>query len=346
MRPLTDLFEASQFSTGLLVGTLALLVTLPAALGLAALFPQQVRRPGLVGPVFALAAVIALDGTLGTDQIVPVPSGVVLGLVMLWVAGAIAARTPAPWLVGALAAVPGAVVLAGQNEGLDTGWVSALMVVGAVVIGTAAADFDRRNARYGLGPLLLFVTVAGIYVTVPDTELMRAIVGVALPLVILAWPYAAASLGAGGAYAAVGILLWIIPIDGIGRAGAIVGAVAAFALLYGEPLGRALARELEGRMRLPRFPVTRPRLVVVGAQLLIVAYATRVAGRVQTGTTALVLAIPAVAAAVAFGVFLVIPERRRRRHRKKRPPSEPVPRPDPFGQLRRGSNGRGDPGLN
>ncbi len=180
MSPLSDLFEASQFSTGLLVGTLAVLVTLPVALGLAALFPKSFRRPGLVGPAFAVSAVMALDGTLGTEEIIAVPSGVGLGLVLLWLAGTIAARTPAPWLVGPLAAVPGAVVLAGENKGLDAGWVPVLMVIGAVIIGATAADFDRRTARFGLGPLLLVVTVCGIYVTVPDTELMRAMVGVAL----------------------------------------------------------------------------------------------------------------------------------------------------------------------
>lgn len=346
MSALTDLFGASQFHTGLLVGTLAVLVALPAALGLAALFPKQLRRPGLVGPIFAASAVLALDGTLGTEEIFPVPSGVVFGLLALWLAGTIAAQTPAPSLIGPIAALPGAVLLAGENAGLDDGWVPVLIVIGTVVIGATAADFDRRTGRFGLGPLLLIITVGGIYVTVPDTELMRAIVGVALPLVILAWPYVAASLGGGGAYAAVGILLWIVPIDGIGRAGALVGSVAAFALLVGEPVGRLLARDLEGRMHLARYPIRRTRAIVVGAQLLIVAYATRVAGRVQTGSAALVLVIPAFAAAVAFGVLLVMPERRRRRHRKKPTASERVPRSSLNRELRRGSNGRGDPSHN
>ncbi len=99
-------------------------------------------------------------------------------------------------------------------------------------------------------------------------------------------------------------------------------------------------------MVLTRYPIRRPRVIVVGAQLLIVAYATRVAGRVETAAAALVLVIPALVAAVAFGVFLVIPERRRRRHRKRRPSADAVPRPSRNGQLRRGSNGRGDPSHN
>ncbi len=316
MRPFTDLFGASQFSIGLLVGILALAITLPAALGLSALSSDRRRRPGLAGPAFAVATVLALNGTLGTDEIVPVPTDLVVALVLLWFAGEIAARTPAPGLIGPIAALPGALVLAGANVGLSTGWVSMLIVGGAVVIGATTADFDRRAGRYGLGPLLLFIAVGGIYVTVPDTELMRAVVGVAMPLGFLAWPYAAASLGGGGAYAAVGVLLWIMPIEGLGRPGSIVGAVGAFALLVGEPLGRLLARELEGRTALHRFPVKYPRATVVVSQGVLVIYATRVAGMAETGLAAFLLMIPAMAAAVAFGVFVAIPERRRHRTRR------------------------------
>ncbi|MGZ6964996.1 MAG: hypothetical protein ACXVKA_12360 [Acidimicrobiia bacterium] len=334
MRPLTDLFGASQFSTGFVVGIVTLLVTFPAALGLAALFPRRGHRPGLAGPGFTVATLVALGGVTGTDLIQSIPNDVLLGLALLWLAGAVAARTQAPWLVGPVAALPGAIVLAGANVGLQAAWVPVVIALGAAVIGATAADFDRRTARYGLGPLLFFIAVFGIYITVPDTELMRAAVGVALPLVFLAWPYAAASLGSGGAYAAVGILLWIMPIDGIGRPGSIVGAIGAFALLIGEPLGRVLARGLEGRMRLKRLPIRNPRVTVLGAQVVLMLYATRVAGRVQTASMAFVLLIPGLVASIAFGVFLVIPERRRHRGRKSRhDPSSP--------QSRHSSGGRG-----
>ncbi len=339
MRPLTDLFGASQFSTGLMVGIVALVVTFPTALGLSALFPRRGRRPGLVGPVFALATVFALDGTLGTDVIFSVPDDVLIALGLLWVAGTIAALTPVAWLVGPLAAIPGAVMLADANAGLADGWVPVAMVIGTVLIGATAADFDRRTARFGLGPLLLFTAVAGIYVTVPDTELMRAVMGVGLALVFLAWPYAAAALGGGGAYAAVGILLWITPIDGIGRSGSIIGAIGAFALLFGEPIGRVIARELESRARLARHPIKRPRAMVVGAQLVLVFYATRIAGQAQTASGALLLMIPGIVASIACGVFFVIPERRRHRlpsARSSRRSTEPVATSPP-----RGNGGRG-----
>ncbi len=343
MQPISDLLGATEFQIGLLVGTLALLVTFPAALGLSALSSSKRTRPGLVGIVFALASLAALAGTLGTDQVYPVPAEVLLGVALLFVAGTIGARVEPSWLVGPLVAIPGAVVLANENDGLQAGWIGMLIVLGTVAIGATAGDLDRRSARYGLGPILLVITVLGIYVTVPDTELMRTIVGVALPLVLLGFPYAAASLGAGGAFAAIGTLLWVLPVDGRGRAGSIVGAVVAFALLYGEPLGRALAAELETRIRFTRYPVKQPLVVYVVAQLVLVAYATRVAGQAESASLALILALPAIAASIAFGVFCVMPERRRRRHRpsKRRPgsSSSPVRRPSTNGHSKRRSNG-------
>jgi hypothetical protein len=342
MRPFSDLFGSSQFIDGLLVGIVALLFTLPIALLLAIWFPARTKRPGLVGAVFVIASVLAIRGVAGTDEIWTIPTDLIVGLALLWLAGTIAARTPAPWLVGAIAAIPGAVVVAGANDGRSDGWVPVLIVVGTVVVGATAADLDRRTARYGLGPLLLFIAVGGIYVTVPDTELMRAVVGVAAPLVLLAWPYAAASIGAGGAYAAVGLLLWIAPIEGLGRPGSIVGVLGAFALLYGEPLGRALAAQLQTRMSIHRFPIKRPRVIVVAGQVVLTLYATRVAGLVYDGATALLLMIPGFAAAIAFGVFLVIPERKRRTHKRRRSSGSSVPRPTSNGATKHhGRHGHG-----
>jgi hypothetical protein len=309
MRPLRDIFDSSQFSTGLGLGILALLVTLAVVLGLSTLFAKRARPPGLVGPVFTAATVLALGAALGGDVVWDVPTKVSAGLAALWLAGAVAELTPAPWLVGLLAAIPGALLLADANAGLDEKWVQALIVVGTVVIGATTADFDRHTARSGLAPLLLFAAVGGIYLTVPDTEIMRCVVGVALPLVLLSWPFVTAALGAGGAYASVGLLLWIIPIEGLGRAGSIVGSVAAFALLVGEPLGRAAFRALGRQMRRAQIRLRYPRTTVIAVQVVLVLYASRVAGVVSSASTAFVLSVPVLVLAIGFGACFEIPER-------------------------------------
>jgi hypothetical protein len=263
-----------------------------------------------VGPAFTIAVVLALDAVLGGDVVWDVPTTVVVGLGALWLAGMIAGWTPAPWLAGPVLAIPGAWMLADSNQGLDEPWVVALIAVGTVVVGAATANFDRRTARYALGPLLLFATVGAIYLTVPDTEIMRCVVGVSLPLVLLAWPFAAACLGAGGSYAAVGLLLWLAPIDGIGRAGSIVGALGAFALLAGEPIGHALFRAVGGRIARRRFQPRYPRAFVLGAQVVLALYASRVAGAATDASAALLLLLPALVLAIGFGLLVDIPELR------------------------------------
>jgi hypothetical protein len=93
----------------------------------------------------------------------------------------------------------------------------------------------------------------------------------------------------------------------------------------------------------------RPRLIYVGAQLVLTVYAPRVAGMAQEALVATLLLVPALAAGVAFGVLLVMPERRKRRHRRRRNGSRSrakstapsVSRPRPNGSSNGRSNGNG-----
>src|SRR5215470_17670717 len=116
MAPLTDLTGSTEFSIGLLVGTIVFLVALPAALGVRALVPRKGRRPGVFGPAFVVASVLAVDGLLGTDDILSVPGELVAGLALLWLGGEVAGRVQAPNVVGPLAAVPGALLVAGAHD--------------------------------------------------------------------------------------------------------------------------------------------------------------------------------------------------------------------------------------
>ena len=317
MRPLSDLFGRDRvLDRAARSARVALLVTLPAALGLTALFPERADRPGLVGPVVRRRdASLALGGALGTDVIVRGPrprSSSALGLLL--------ARghdrgpcTPCALGVGPIAALPGAVVLAGANHGLAAGWVPVLIVVGTLVIGATAADLDRRTARCGLGPLLLFVAVGrdllhGAGHRAHARGRRRRAPARAPRLAVRGGVARRRRRVRRGRDPAVDRAdRRHRPAGRDRRRGRRVRAADRRA-------ARACARS---RARgagcgLHRFPLRLPASpYVVAAQVVLVLYATRVAGRAQSAVDArCCLLIPAVVAAVAFGVFFVIPERR------------------------------------
>ena len=158
-------------------------------------------------------------------------------------------------------------------------WVVAILVVGPALVGTAAADFDRRASRTGLGPQLMLISIVGLYATVPDTELVLVLLGAMVPITFLAWPRVFACLGSGGAYAAIGLYLWIAALEGAPRPGSIVGAVAALGVLVAEPIGRLIASHLTAD-RLVRSP-TAGRVSAAGfvvVQLLLAVTAARCRG--------------------------------------------------------------------
>ena len=260
-------------------------------------------------------------------------------------------RHPRPGLVGPALVVATLAGISGFGPLDQVGPVPTRVVLALVpaIAGPAVADFDGRSARDGLGPVLLLVSIAGLYTTVPDTELALVLLGAAIPLTLLAWPKAWARLGSGGAYAAVGLYIWVATIEGVGRTGSIVGAVAVLALLVLEPVGRLVAPRVPVD-HLPRF-LTGARVnagtLVVG-QVLLVAWAARVAGLAHNPIVALVLALPVFALGLAVGAASVLqpgepkPHRRSRRDRRGgRPPArrhdapatfehdDPPPRGDP-----------------
>jgi hypothetical protein len=208
---------------------------------------------------------------------------------LLWIAGEIGARTSLP--LGAPAAVAGgfALVTAADRPSI---WVAALLVLGPGVAGVAVAAFDRRAAHTGLAPQLLAVSILGLYACVPDTELVLAFLGAAVPLLLLTWPRVVARLGAGGSYAAIGLFLWIATVGGSGRPGSIVGAVAALGLLVAEPAGRLFATRSAGRLSVVALLVVR---------VVLALYAARVAGRVEAPAVAAALALPVVVVGMLIG---------------------------------------------
>jgi hypothetical protein len=185
------------------------------------------------------------------------------------------------------------------------------MALAAAVAGALLADFDRRWRRRGLALPLLAVSAAGIYAAVPDVEAAVVVLGVALPMSLLGWPWPLArprggeeatqpppSLGLAGALATAGLLVWTVSTGGAGRPGSIVGGLGCLGLLAVEPLARLLDPGRRGP--LAALGSRRVAWAAAATQLLLVGAASRIVARPATVARALLLGGLLLAAALAL----------------------------------------------
>jgi hypothetical protein len=262
----------------------------------------RARPVAVAGLLYAAAFAVALSRTFG------LPGGLALGLVALAAAGAVSGqRVPGP--LAPLLAVPGAwLVVARSGLALEQ-WARLLVGASIVLGGWLVADFDARWRRRGLGPVLLAISVAGVYVTVPDTEQALVALGVALPVALLGWPWPLASLGRAGAYAATGALLWVVAAGSGGRGSAVVGGVACLGLLAVEPLARLLDPRRESVLEW--LPPGRGGVVAAALPHLGLVYlAARVAGLRPTVAPAVAIASLAFCATTLLALVATAARRR------------------------------------
>lgn len=290
---------------GLFAGLAALLVV-----GLCGAAWRRDGREPL--PVAGLAlAGASLAATSGKLQL----SGeLVVGLLLLVGGGLFADLDPRLRRFLPVLAFPGAVVICGSGDLVGTGWVRVLVVVTIVVGGPLVAAFDHRWRHQGYGPVLLAVTVAGAYATVPETGRLVIVLGVAAALSLTGWPIPVASLGSAGSLVVTGLLAWTSATGGLERPSSIVGASACLGLLVVEPVGRALLRS--GASALDSLPDRWWSCgVVAAAQVVVVGVASRAAGlQVETSWAVVIAAVDllvALAFVVALGASRVEPSLRR-----------------------------------
>jgi hypothetical protein len=292
-----DAFTSDEFIGGLGFGLGAVVV------GILAIYMWRQWRDDVMpvaGLLMAAAGAVAVEFTLDP------PNELVVGLVLLLVAGAldpVARRVP---LLPAALAVPGAWWVTQRIDLPGADWVTWLLFGWVVVAAPLTASADRHLATRGFGPTFLVVAVAAMFTTLPDTEEILVVFGAVVALALLAWPKVFASLGAVGIYPAVGLLVWVIAVGGRGRESAVVGAVACIGVLAIEPL----VRWFNGRTILDAIPATwwRP-FAAVAFQLLVAVPAARIAGLRDTAVEAAIVTIVIVAATmIGLTVDRVFPD--------------------------------------
>ena len=306
MSDILEPFTSDEFLQGLAYGGAAL----AAGLILALAWRRWRRTPAhLVGALLVGAAYMAMPTARET------PDALWQGIAMLATAGFLFPWARKAPLLPAILAIPGAWWITRVIDLPVDGWPNwvlfAMIVIGAPLV----ASFDLEHTRRGFGPVFLALTVAGAYATLPDTEEILVLFGVAIPLVFIAWPRPLASLGAWGAYPAVGLLAWVIAWGGRGRETAIIGAAAGLGLLVAEPAARWISSR--SVTLLDRLPAGTGGPVLAGlAQFVVVAVTARVAGLQSSAIVAGVIgALTLAGAVVVLAAMNHGRERRRARQR-------------------------------
>ena len=298
---LSRLVDDPSFTAGLRYGVVSVAVT--AVVGW---LWRAARRD--VAPIAAFAFVAA--SAVGLADAIDLPADLVVSLAFLVAGPLLGELLGVPWFVQAGLAVPGSVMLAATAVP-GGGWVPAFVASTVVVGGTAAGEFDRRWRDTGIGPVLLAISVAGVYVTTPETKRVLVLLGAALPLPLLGWPIPLAAVGRAGTYAATGVLMWAAALDGATRQSSIVGAAACLGLLVAEPVARIAGRgrsPLELLAPLPRWLWVLPAAL---AHLGLVFVAARVAGLRADVESAVVIAGALLASSIVVGALLAPLLRRR-----------------------------------
>jgi hypothetical protein len=316
------LLHAHSFTLGLAYGGIAFFISALVA-GV-----SRRRVPDIAGVMFVAAAWLGIRGAWGVALARTSSAWAFALLALGGAASAIVighrpgARRHAV-VVTALFVAPGAVMIAAVTP--FAGSIVARGALALATIGVAAAlrDFDAANGRKGAQWLLFAVAAAGVYLAVPDTELARVFLGVAIPFILVSVPLPTAGFGPAGSAALAGVFAWVVFVGGRGRPGSVVGGLAAIGLLAAEPLGRRFVgrdRRLWKRLlgRYYRVDDTNQDAWVASAflaavvQFGIALYASRIVGREDLALTATLVLAPVMALAIVAAPELFPLDRERR----------------------------------
>jgi hypothetical protein len=242
-------------------------------------------RRSLLPIGFALVAVVAALVALRAQYDLDVRF--VIGLALLGLAWVIDRAAPLLRLVGLIG---GAWLVVGELSGLP-GWMQAVGFAAMVGAAPLAVSLDRTVPR--VMPLLVLLSVGGIYECAPDTEISKVLLGAVTPVVVLALEPRLRSSAVIASLA--GLMVWVAVLEGQGRPGAVVGSIACLGVIVVAPLVRWRASSL------------RSVLLLLATQAALVLYVSRVAGFRHSAWAALALCLPAFA--LAWFVLLVVNRR-------------------------------------
>ncbi|MDP9493685.1 MAG: hypothetical protein M3P87_00460 [Actinomycetota bacterium] len=274
-----DLLTRTDFLIGGFLGFAGLVVLF---------FTSQAERGSVLGWGLTLtsAAFLAVSLAIGARlSLLAALSALALGG---WMARppSGSARAPFGWAVIAI----GAVAMIWRGGFPEIGWLLVLAPVVIVAIGSALAAWTTRLPNDAVG-IMFAITAFGIWVTVPETEGARALLGASLPMALATLRPVRARLGYAGGFALAGLMVWVVATGGEARPASIIGGWACIGALAVLPLYRPT----------PAWFVGKKAVLTVALHAVLVLVASRVIGLWESGGLALI-AVVILGAAVYFGL--------------------------------------------
>jgi hypothetical protein len=218
-----DLLTRPDFGLGVIAGL--------TVLGLSAIGNERLGRIGVSwGVLLTAACMVAIHLTVGRR------AGVNLGLLGLAVGGW-AHHQALGWLraIGWIAIGIGALLIAMRGGLSQLSWTLPVTVLAIVIIGPILARWSDLRSGELVGPMLA-MTAFGIWVTVPDTEAARVLLGVTLTAGMATLKPLRIRLSHQDGFIIAGLVIWIVASSGQARAASILGGWACLGLLVLIPI--------------------------------------------------------------------------------------------------------------
>ncbi len=187
---------------------------------------------------------IAISFLMVVQTLRPVTDRTWQGFLLLCVSGLFKRWIPVRFLLIAFGA------LLFSQWSIPDSWLRGFIVIATLWL---SASFSSQTT---IGHLLLPMSIAGIFLTIPDTEEVGLLLGMLIPTVLFAWPFRVDSFGRAGSAPLAAIVAWVICVGGHGRPASIIVSVGCFGLLIAFPVLQALkAREVRRRYRIAAIAV-------------------------------------------------------------------------------------------
>ena len=278
---LAELFTHAGFLSGMIAGTLALVVLYIAS-----------RIVGPTVPGWALALALTAVGVL--EIMFDLERKLLLGLGVVAIVGLIVERgylmEEGRWRTIVLLVSWGSLFVAGVGLFWFSGFpdiVWAMAAAPVVMVGAGGALRLYRHGRFAslVGPMFAF-TVFGVWATVPETDMIRVVLGTAVVMALATLPLISARLTGAGAFALAGLLVWVTAFGGTARPASIIVGWACLGILPFVPL-----------LGLSEKPINR--YAILGTHIVVVLVASRLMGSWESVIATLIGTLLLVASAVA-----------------------------------------------